>query len=196
MATVGWDIKSEEMDLTTQCESQEPLRSSSLCNRRSHSRSQSWTTFPHTDFSSSITSVYSVSPLSSVIREFVPSLVNLTRPSTTSSNSNQNHIERHFSSNNLPQQLVQTNNSDDAQQAYDSVSPRETRITMEDLVSSSTSTHINTSRDNDTERSTLGVEISEGVRWAERNAVFFVILLLKFSVYHRYGELFKCVLEH
>jgi len=39
------------------------------------------------------------------------------------------------------------------------------------------------------EQSTLGVEVSEGIRWMERNAVFIIILLVKFSVYHRYGEL-------
>ena len=44
------------------------------------------------------------------------------------------------------------------------------------------------------EQQNIGFEISDGVRWLEHNAIFIVLLLLKFAWYHRSGIYFIYIL--
>ena len=41
---------------------------------------------------------------------------------------------------------------------------------------------------NEEQQQNIGFEISDGVRWLEHNAIFIVLLLLKFAWYHRSGN--------
>ena len=41
---------------------------------------------------------------------------------------------------------------------------------------------------NGNEEQNVGVDIGDGVRWLERNAIFIILLLVKFAWYHRSGE--------
>ena len=41
---------------------------------------------------------------------------------------------------------------------------------------------------NGNEEQNMGIEIGDGVRWLERNAIFIILLLVKFAWYHRSGE--------
>ena len=42
---------------------------------------------------------------------------------------------------------------------------------------------------NGNEEQNVGIELSDGVRWLERNAIFIILLVVKFAWYHRSGEL-------
>ena len=46
---------------------------------------------------------------------------------------------------------------------------------------------------NGNEEQNAGVEIGDGVRWLERNAIFIILLLVKFAWYHRSGKRRLCV---
>lgn len=43
-------------------------------------------------------------------------------------------------------------------------------------------------RQNGNEEQNTGMEVGDGVRWLERNAIFIILLLVKFAWYHRSGE--------
>ena len=160
---------------------------------RSHSRSQSWS-LPdaapraQADFAPGITSMYSISPISTVIREFVPSIVQLTRSSDPSNMNSYRRISRNSSSGTLHGDQDREHGAPPQDGGYrrDQWTRGDVSINMEGP--DERRSHEQAVRHEYVEQSTLGVEISEGVRWMERNAVFIIILLIKFSYYHRYGE--------
>ena len=41
---------------------------------------------------------------------------------------------------------------------------------------------------NGNEEQNVGIDIGDGIRWLERNAIFIILLLVKFAWYHRSGE--------
>lgn len=167
---------------------------------RTHSRSQSLS-LPvdahqrthQLGYSPDISSMYSISPFSNVFRDFVPSFVNMAQSSdpTNVHLSRTSHIQSRSSSGSS---LSQGLRYEREETGNDHLSENTDERDRHEHVS----LNMDTSHDHrqfhehagheTVDHSTLGLEISEGVRWMERNAVFIILLLLKFSYYHRYGK--------
>lgn len=182
MATGDWNMGTKiEMEPLSCCEDSANNVGTSRLNIRSHTRSQSWTNPPvgQANFTSSLTSIYSVSPLATVFREF---FMRSGGQSNHTPNRRENHLNRTFSETSLPrQQVIHSRGNTPPPQEHRTL---EGASISEDLPGRTNEEVI---QDN-VEQPTIGVEISEGVRWMERNAVFIVIVLIKFSFYHRAGE--------
>lgn len=180
-----------------------------LNSHRTHSRSQSWSLSNdsqqrshQSNYPSDITSIYSISPLTNVIREFVPSFVNMAHSSDPTNvhlnRTSHNNIQSRSASSSSMSQGVRYGREDADHNVFEHTDERNRH---EQLTHGDTSLNMDVPYDRRQfheqavreamDQSTLGVEISEGVRWMERNAVFIILLLFKFSFYHRYGE---CVL--
>ncbi|XP_064392016.1 RING finger and transmembrane domain-containing protein 2-like [Halichondria panicea] len=181
MATGDWNMGTKiEMEPLSCCEDSANNVGTSRLNIRSHTRSQSWTNPPvgQANFTSSLTSIYSVSPLATVFREF---FMRSGGQSNHTPNRRENHLNRTFSETSLPrQQVIHSRGNTPPPQEHRTL---EGASISEDLPGRTNEEVI---QDN-VEQPTIGVEISEGVRWMERNAVFIVIVLIKFSFYHRAG---------
>ena len=177
-----------------------------LNSHRTHSRSQSWSLSndsrersQQSNYSPNITSVYSISPLTNVIREFVPSFVNVAHSSdpTNMHLNRTSHLQVRSSSTSSLSQGPRYGREEAMNDHLSDVPDERSRLTHGDA-SLNMDVQYNRRQFHEqvihetTDQSTLGVEISEGVRWMERNAVFIILLLFKFSFYHRYGE---CILS-
>ena len=184
MATGGWNTRTEiEMEPLSRCEDSADNIGTSRLNIRSHTRSQSWTNPPmgQTNFTSSLTSIYSVSPLATVFRELF--MRSESQSNQAANHRQENHLNRTFSESSLPQQQITHSRGN--------TPPLQDNRTLGDAsTGDGLPRRINEEvfQDN-VEQPVIGVEISEGVRWMERNAVFIVIVLIKFSFYHRAGEM-------
>ncbi len=183
MAASGRNTCIEMEPLASFCEREEsPQRHSS----RSHTRSLSWANLdPVTQprFTSNLSSIYSISPLTTVFREFLARSSDRTNSQVP--NSQHSQLNRTFSDSTLAEERLSV--------ARDSFFPPDGQRlnSLSSGVSSASSDGLDTLRREEViqdivEEPTV-VEISEGVRWLERNALFLVIIFIKFSVFHRAG---------
>lgn len=178
------------------------LPSTMLNTHRTHSRSQSWSLDTHRhsrpcNYAPDISSMYSISPLTNVIREFVPSFVTMAQSSGSTgshSDSNRHTQSRNLSSTSLSQGLMYSGiegvtNEDELDHTTDRDGHEQSPNADRGLIMNSPYDQGHDSpAPESAERSLLGVEISEGVRWMERNTVLIILLLLKFAYFHRYGK--------
>lgn len=186
MAASGRNTCTEiEMEPLASC--CEPNESPHRHNTRSHTRSLSWTNMePVTQprYTPSLSSIYSISPLTTVFREFLAR----SGDNRTTNRPHNSHLNRTFSDSRAPQEpLSQTRSGTPPSQIrrVDSLSSGVSSAGSDGLDNRE---HEEVFRDN-LEQPTV-VEISEGVRWLERNAVFLVIILIKFALFHRAGKLY------
>ncbi len=176
-----------EMEPLTSCCDREHNESPPRHNIRSHTRSQSWTNMePDTRprFAPNLTSIYSISPLTTMFREYLARSGD--RTANHVPNPHHNHLNRTFSESTIPQQSLNEarGNTPPPQGRIQSRSVSSTSLDRMDIGEGGEGF-----RDN-LEQPTI-VEISEGINWLERNAAFLVIILLKFVVFHRTGELYR-----
>ena len=201
--------------------------SSAEQQQRSHSRSASW----------SFTRGQVLNPISSVIREIVPSLSQISRsarnttstgtvripesprPSRTSSRESLLRGSGGSSTSEGGERERETGDRDGrregagAASSYDddddplevwgepnsSSSSNGTSRTLGDP-SANVSVHVlrghthtpptasTNGHQNGNEEQNTGMEVGDGVRWLERNAIFIILVLVKFAWYHRSGE--------
>ena len=142
--------------------------------RMTHSRSASWS-FTRgqrpggSDLSSSLAAL---NPLTSVIREIVGHDSENSSPSSP-------RMSRAASQVSLP--LSRGPSYDDELSNGPPRSPQG----MEERPRPHPHPHLNV---NTEEQNNIGFEISDGIRWLEHNAIFIILLLIKFAWYHRSGE--------
>ena len=160
---------------------------SSLPNSRSHSRSQSWSfnsRGQRPGASDLTTSLAALNPITSVIREIVPSFG---EGSDSSSGNSPTLMSRAASQVSLPlsggihfgEGLVQSPPSTQhPPHPHRTGGPRGAEGGAGER-----------STGNGNEDQNIGFEISDGIRWLEHNAIFIILLLLKFAWYHRSGRL-------
>ena len=183
----------------------ERRHSISFFSSRMHSRSSSWSFTGSTRPSASDlgSSLASINPIRSVIREFVPSLdpTNETAPSPPSRTNSQHSInlnrgtsydedttQQNFSSLSLSHVaqpvLPVRRNSDNSLSSSNSSNNREQPFAdsiPEGMI------HLNVNNGGD-DPNNGSVEISDWLRWIEQNAIFFTLLIIRYAWIHRSGN--------
>ena len=158
---------------------------------RAHSRSASWS-LPggHGSRPSEFGMGLAISPITSVIREIVPSFGSLTRNRDSDGSL---HVSRDPSPTSLVLGSggteVEGRSAIDTHEADSQDPPRS-------LGDSSSNMNVHLPHEHTAiplgapglpEEQNLGLELSDNVRWLEQNAVFIILLLVKFAWYHRLG---------
>lgn len=169
--------------------------------RRAHSRSASWSlpSGQGADFGRGLVSLNPMTPITNVIREIVPSFAQLSR--TSDSNSRASPHSREPSQTSLllgtsePEEgHVQQGGLEETQESRDLSSGHDSLRTSGD---SSSNVNVHLPREHmavhmgthgPPEDANVGLELSDSMRWLEQNAIFFLLLLMKFAWYHRSGE--------
>ena len=187
-----------------------PVNSAIRSEQRSHSRSASWS-FTRGQV------LNPMSPITSVIREIVPSLSQMSmsaastaatvsipespRPSRTSSRES---LLRGSGGSSTSEGNGETGDRDGRRDDDDPLevwgeSNSSTSRTLGDP-STNVNVHVprghnhappaaGTAGGNGNEEQNIGMEVGDGVRWLEKNAIFIILLLVKFAWYHRSGKL-------
>ena len=156
----------------------------SLHNPRSHSRSQSWSfnsrgQRPGTgDLTSGLAAL---NPITSVIREIVPSFGG--EQSDSSSGNSPTLVSRAASQVSLPLSSF----GEGLVRGSPPSTPHPHRTVGGRGGAEGEGGERGPGNGNE-EQQNIGFEISDGIRWLEHNAIFIVLLLLKFAWYHRSGK--------
>lgn len=151
--------------------------------RRAHSRSASWS-LPggRSSLPSGMgLSLNPIAPLTNVIREIVPSFDRLSRHSGSDGS---NHVSREPSQNSL---LLGTTGVE--REGGEVVDGREQgeADTTESVAMPREHIAIPMGVQGAPDEQDVGLELSDSVRWLEQNAVFIILLMIKFAWYHRSG---------
>ena len=170
--------------------------------RRTHSRSASWSlpgapTSRHSEFGRGLVSLNPMTPITNAIREIVPSFGQTSRTSD-STNDGANgrgtpHVSRDTSQTSL---LLGPSELEEGVEHTEGTSdgPADSLRTLGD---SSSNVNVHLPRDHSTipvgaqgpgDEPNVGLELSDSMRWLERNAIFIILLLIKFAWYHRSGK--------
>lgn len=174
--------------------------------RRTHSRSASWS-LPggqgprHTEFGRGLVSLNPMTPITNAIREIVPSFGQPSRTSESNGSGGSGRgtprISRDPSQTSLlgPSELeegpeqgegtsgdnpVSANGHDPLRTLGDSSSNVNVHLPHEHTV-------IPMGAQGTVDEPNLGLELSDSMRWLERNTIFIILLLIKFAWYHRSG---------
>lgn len=173
---------------------------------RTHSRSASWSlsggqSVRHTEFGRGLVSLNPMTPITNAIREIVPSFGQTSRtsePSAGGSGRATPHISRAPSQTSLllsPPDLGEALEQVEGTNEEHPVSPNghDSLRTLGDA-SSNVSVHlprehaaIPVGSPGTADEPNMGLELSDSMRWLERNAIFIILLLVKFAWYHRAG---------
>lgn len=172
---------------------------------RTHSRSASWS-LPGpgghgSRASMSLAALNPMTPIANVIREIVPSF----GQSSDSSTGVSPHVSRNPSQTSLLLGSPEVEESNPEQESIGLVNSHVSMRTMGDT-SSSLSVHLPhehvslasppppaaggggaTGSLDDQNNNNVGLELSDSMRWLEHNAIFIILLLIKFAWYHRSG---------
>lgn len=172
--------ESHEVGIELDPPSPPPRISRGVFPHRIHSRSASWsfTGGPRpgtSDLSSRVTVLNPITPLTAVIREYVQqehsSVGNSTMSRTTSEVS-------------LPLSRVASYEDELSDAPVPPHIPSRQERRVPDIRDQRHPPHVN-------EEQNIGFEISDGIRWLEHNAIFIILLLVKFAWYHRSGRRVK-----
>jgi len=150
---------------------------------RAHSRSASWS-LPggRTSLSTGmgLASLNPIAPITNVIREIVPSFDRLSRHSDSESS---HRASREHSQNSLLlEETTEESGLNEMERPEGGASETEGGLGSHgDHMSIPMGGH------NQPEEQNVGLELSDSVRWLEQNAVFLILLLIKFAWYHRSG---------
>ncbi len=157
---------------------------------RMHSRSASWS-FTHaaqrsagTDLGSSLAALNPLQGVTSVIRELVGQESDHSSPSSP-------RISRTASQVSLP--LARGPSYDDElsnsppRRTLDVRQDHRARAAMEAEIGRARQ-HQQLQTSNEDQQNNIGFEISDGIRWLEHNAIFIILLVIKFAWYHRSGN--------
>lgn len=170
--------------------------------RRAHSRSASWSlpggqAARPSEFSRGLVSLNPMTPITNAIREIVPSFGQLSR--TSESNSGGGDVSRDPSQTSL---LLGTSELEDSPEqgvgsSENSHGLSNERDSMRTVGDSGSSVTVHLPREhvaipmNGTpatpDEPNVGLELSDSMRWLEHNAIFFILVLIKFAWYHRSG---------
>jgi len=168
--------ESHEVGIELDPPSPPPRISRGVFPHRIHSRSASWsfTGGPRpgtSDLSSRVTVLNPITPLTAVIREYVQqehsSVGNSTMSRTTSEVS-------------LPLSRVASYEDELSDAPVPPHIPSRQERRVPDIRDQRHPPPVN-------EEQNIGFEISDGIRWLEHNAIFIILLLVKFAWYHRSG---------
>ena len=148
---------------------------------RGHSRSASWSFTRgqgplRTDLSN-LPSINPMTPITTVIREIVPSFGQLSRLSRNSSTVGTPRFSRDSSLTSVAR------GEDDG--LLDEQASGEAEATVDPSLN--LNLHLQGTVNNGTEEQNIGLEISDGIWWLEHNALFIILLVLRFAWYHRSG---------
>ena len=176
---------------------------STLSNvRRAHSRSASWSlpSRQGSDFGRGLVALNPMTPITNVIREIVPSFGQHSRTADSSGRVSPHVASPHTSRNPsqtslLGQTIEQDGNTEEAQETRDLSSGHDSLRTLGDP-SSNVNVHlprehlaVHMGGPGPPEEANVGLELSDSMRWLEQNAIFIILLLLKFAWYHRSGKI-------
>lgn len=180
--------------------------SGGLQNSRRHSRSQSWSFNSHgqrTGAGDLTSSLAALNPITSVIREIVPSF-----GENSSSSSATSPLSSRVASQASMHPLstgIRFGSDSDASDSSSSHAPHPHRTSAGvggggvggRGIPSAEGERANAgerggvaanTNEEQPQQQNIGFEISDGVRWLEHNAIFIILLLLKFAWYHRSGK--------
>ena len=158
-------------------------------NSRSHSRSQSWSFNSRGQRPSTndlTTSLAALNPITSVIREIVPSFGQ--EESDTSSGNSPTLMSRAASQVSLPLTGGIRFGEGLGQEPPNLPHPPRPHRTGGGGRGAEGAGERGAGNGNDEQQQNIGFEISDGIRWLEHNAIFIILLLLKFAWYHRSGN--------
>ena len=172
---------------------------------RTHSRSASWS-LPSVqnarpvEFGRGLASFNPMTPITNVIREIVPSFGQTSR-SSESNGGGSPHVSRDPSQNSLLLGPSEVEGGpipgpvNEAQQGHSMTGGHGSLRTLGDS-SSNVNVHlprehvaVHMGSQGPPEEPNMGLDFSDSMRWLEHNLIFFILLLVKFSWYHRSGEL-------
>ena len=189
VGSVGDKMNSQNVGFSVGGEPESPSQdrrsSLNLFVHRAHSRSSSWS-FPGSarpgpsDLGSSLASI---NPIRSVIREFVPSL----DPTNENSHSPSSHtgldrrddeaIPLNYITQSRGDTPPTTVNSDHSLSSEDSNNRDQPFADTSMMVVGTGNVDIDAGN----------IELSEGLRWIEQNAIFFILLLIRYAWMHKSG---------
>ena len=158
-------------------------------NSRSHSRSQSWSFNSRGQRPSTndlTTSLAALNPITSVIREIVPSFGQ--EESDTSSGNSPTLMSRAASQVSLPLTGGIRFGEGLGREPPNLPHPPRPHRTGGGGRGAEGGGERGAGNGNDEQQQNIGFEISDGIRWLEHNAIFIILLLLKFAWYHRSGN--------
>lgn len=177
--------------------------------RRAHSRSASWSlpSRQGSDFGRGLVSLNPMTPITNVIREIVPSFGHLSSLSDSSGRESPRgrvspHVSRNTSQTSLllgtseleERTIEQNSGAAETQEIHGLSSGHDSLRTLGD---SSSNVNVHLPREHlavhmggqgPPEDANVGLELSDSMRWLEQNAIFIILLLLKFAWYHRSGK--------
>ena len=193
LSSIGNKMNSQDVGFSIgEPESPTEVRSFNPFSHRAHSRSSSWSFTGSTrpgaaDLGSSLASI---NPIRSVIREFVPSL-DTTRespvspPSRSGSQLSMRLLNRRDDDTTHPNYITQSRGDTppNAVNSSNSLSSEDSNIRDQPFADNTPTTAGIGNVDIDAG----GVELSEGLRWIEQNAFFFTILLIRYAWMHKSG---------
>lgn len=203
-------MSSDSQDVVVDLDSLPPSRGrnggfrTALSNvHRAHSRSASWSlsSGQGTDFGRGLVSLNPMTPITNVIREIVPSFGHISRTSDSNGRASP-HVSRNTSqaslllgSSELEQGAIGQNGIEDTRDIHGLSSGHDFLRTLGD---SSSNVNVHLPREHmavhmgaqaPPEDANVGLELSDSMRWLEQNAIFIILLLMKFAWYHRSGDL-------
>ncbi len=170
---------------------------------RAHSRSASWS-LPGAqgagEFGRGLVSLNPMTPITNAIREIVPSFRSRTSETNMVGGNGTPRLSRDPSQTSLllgpteieenPEQGVgETQESHGSSNGHDS--------SRRTLGNSSSNVNVHLPHEhiaipvgglNATDETNVGLELSDSLRWLEHNAIFIILLLVKFAWYHRSGQ--------
>lgn len=174
--------------------------------RRTHSRSASWSlpggqSARPAEFGRGLVSLNPMSPITNAIREIVPSFGQSSRTlevssvtgSGGSSGSGSPHISRDPSQVSMAsggvelQQASQQGGDTESTNGYDSLRTLGNSSSNVNVHLPHEHTVIPMGAQGTAEDPNVGLELNDGMRWLEGNAIFIILLLIKFAWYHRSG---------
>ena len=177
---------------------------SALSNvRRSHSRSASWS-LPGgqgsrpSEFGRSLASLNPMTPITNVIREIVPSFGQLSQRASETNGGSSPHLSRNPSQTSLLLGNPEMEGGGVELRLNENNEPSESpgHDPLRTLGDSSSNVNVHLPHEHTVipiqgppEDQNVGLELSDSMRWLERNAIFIILLLIKFAWYHRSGLL-------
>lgn len=170
--------------------------------RRTHSRSASWS-LPggqgarHTEFGMGLVSLNPMTPITNAIREIVPSFGQTPRTPESNGGSGRGTPQPRISRDPSQTSLLHGPSEEGPEQGEDDDPiPENGHDSLRTLGDSSSNVNVHLPHEHTVipmgaqgtaDEPNLGLELSDSMRWLERNAIFIILLLIKFAWYHRSG---------
>lgn len=167
--------------------------------RRAHSRSASWSlpSGQGSDFGRGLVSLNPMTPITNVIREIVPSFGQQSRTADSGGRVSPHVSSLHASRNPSQASLLEGQTVEQDESAQETRNLSSGHDSLRTLGDSSSNVNVHLPREHlavhmgeqgPPEEANVGLELSDSMRWLEQNAIFIILLLMKFAWYHRSGR--------